>query len=209
MLFKRLSGSVLILNIETPKMTSNFDECNNSKLSFPPEGQETGCGATQFSPEAQDNLIKRDRFELLSAYLDGEVTAAERRQVEDWLATDATTQRLHARLLKLRQGLRGLPIPVSEHPVEQVVQQVSSRLERRPKRLVWGGLAIAALFVGALTSVLPRDHYAPSIAEAPKTTEHASPSDGLMIALDRPPITIPKAPVAPSQSIFSPEKNLQ
>jgi len=27
-------------------------------------------------------MLKRDRFELLSAYLDGEVTAAERQQVE-------------------------------------------------------------------------------------------------------------------------------
>jgi len=28
------------------------------------------------------DMLKRDRFELLSAYLDGEVTAAERQQVE-------------------------------------------------------------------------------------------------------------------------------
>ena len=30
-------------------------------------------------------MVKRDRFELISAYLDGEVTAAERKQVEEWL----------------------------------------------------------------------------------------------------------------------------
>jgi len=30
------------------------------------------------------DMLKRDRFELLSAYLDGEVTAAQRQQVEDW-----------------------------------------------------------------------------------------------------------------------------
>jgi anti-sigma factor RsiW len=33
-----------------------------------------------------------ERFELLSAYLDGEVTASERKQVEAWLATDRAFQ---------------------------------------------------------------------------------------------------------------------
>ncbi|MEL6165322.1 MAG: zf-HC2 domain-containing protein, partial [Cyanobacteria bacterium J06628_3] len=47
------------------------------------------------------NMVKRDRFELLSAYLDGEVTAAERRQVEEWLANDSSVQNLHKRLLSL------------------------------------------------------------------------------------------------------------
>jgi len=36
------------------------------------------------------DMEKRDCFELLSAYLDGEVTATERRQVEEWLSTDAS-----------------------------------------------------------------------------------------------------------------------
>lgn len=34
------------------------------------------------------NMYQRDRFELLDAYHDGEVTAAEQRQIEQWLATD-------------------------------------------------------------------------------------------------------------------------
>ena len=33
-------------------------------------------------------MDKRGFFELLSAYLDGEVTATERKQVEEWLSTD-------------------------------------------------------------------------------------------------------------------------
>lgn len=48
---------------------------------------------------------KRDTFERLSAYLDGEVTAAERQQVEAWLATDSEAQRLYQRLLNLRQQI--------------------------------------------------------------------------------------------------------
>lgn len=180
-------------------MTPKFDESNNSKMSFD-EGQEASYGDR--SPEAVDMLTKRDRFELLSAYLDGEVTAAERRQVEEWLAADSTTQRLYNRLLKLRQGLRGIPVPHSEQPVEQVVQQVSSRLERRPKRLVWGGMAIAALFVGALVGTV-RSEYFPQVATAPKA-ERAIPDDGLMIALDRPVIQIPKAPVSSDYPTYKP-----
>jgi len=42
------------------------------------------------------DMLKRDRFELLSAYLDGEVTAAQRQQVEDWLGNDPEVQ-LYAR----------------------------------------------------------------------------------------------------------------
>ncbi len=40
------------------------------------------------------DMYQRDRFELLSAYLDGEVTAAERRQIEQWLATEPEVQSL-------------------------------------------------------------------------------------------------------------------
>lgn len=165
---------------------SNFEDHNYSPP-LPPNGQRNRCD--QSSPEGLDNL-KRDRFELLSAYLDGEVTADERRQVEQWLATDARIQRLHTRLLTLRQGLRTLPVPSSEQPIEQVAVQVMSRLERRPKRTaVWGGLAIAALFMGAVMGTFSRIEMTP----APGLVSNAVPHDGLMIALDRPVIEIPKA----------------
>lgn len=171
---------------------SNFDDCNNYRPPLPIHGQGSRCD--QSSPEALDNL-KRDRFELLSAYLDGEVTADERRQVEAWLATDPKMQRLHARLLKLRQGLRVMPVPASEHPVEQVAAQVMTRIERRPKRTAaWGGMAIAALFVGALVGNMPDSRLSPSMVHSPNLEQSASsavPTEGLMIALDRPVIEIP------------------
>ena len=173
---------------------SNFDDCNNYSPPLPFRGQGTRCD--QSSPEALDNL-KRDRFELLSAYLDGEVTADERRQVESWLATDPKMQRLHTRLLKLRQGLRVMPVPASEQAVDQVATQVMTRIERRPKRTAaWGGMAIAALFVSALVGNLPDAQLSPSMVQSPdleQSASNAAPSDGLMIALDRPVIEIPAA----------------
>jgi anti-sigma factor RsiW len=182
---------------------SNFDDCDNYSPLLPDDGQDRRWD--QSSPNTLDNL-KRDRFELLSAYLDGEVSADERRQVEQWLATDAKMQRLYTRLLKLRQGVRMMPVPPSEQPVEQVAVQVMSRLERRPKRTaMWGGMAIAALFVGAVASTFSGGDLVPSIAQSPTDTHrivsNALPNDGLMIALDRPVIEIPKAAVSDTDAL--------
>jgi len=149
------------------------------------------------------DMVKRDRFELLSAYLDGEVTAAERRQVEEWLAKDASVQCLYARLLKLRQGLRTLPIPAAQQSPEAAVQQVLARLRRR-SQLAWtfGGAAVAACVIGAVSGVLGGTR-APQLAQKPliepTQTTSASivpPVSPLMVGLNNPVIEIPKAAVA-------------
>ncbi len=58
------------------------------------------------------------RFELLSAYLDDEVTAEERKLVAQWLTEDANTQQMYQRLLMLRQAIRTAPVP--EQPALQI-----------------------------------------------------------------------------------------
>jgi anti-sigma factor RsiW len=135
----------------------------------------------------------------LSAYLDGEVTASERRQVEAWLKSDPQVQCLYTRLLKLRRGVQSLPIP-ADRPIEQTVDRVLAQLERRPRQLlVWGGMAIAGMFFGALSMRLPSVERATSqIADSPTPIAQVNP-DALMIALDRPVIEIPKAPVSSLQ----------
>jgi ferric-dicitrate binding protein FerR (iron transport regulator) len=181
----------LIQNTENLKMTSNFDQYEPKQPS--PNGGRDGDGSFSEAPDS----LKRDRFELLSAYLDGEVTAPERRQVEEWLKTDPKMQGLYARMLKMQQGVRRLPTPAPAQTVEQTVQQVVSRIERKPKRVAFlsGAMAIAALFVGAVVSNLPRGEFAPQLATAPYS-QQVIPSDGLMIALDRPIIDIPKATIS-------------
>ncbi|WGV26794.1 anti-sigma factor family protein [Halotia branconii] len=167
---------------------------------------------TNESTGAMD-MMKRDRFELLSAYLDGEVTAAESRQVEEWLDNDASVQCLYARLLKLRQGLRTLPVPAAQQSPEVTVQQVMARLDRR-SRLAWlfGGAAVAACVIGAVSGLLPGgESRTLQLAQKPKaestqvTTTPGSSASPLMVTLNNPVIEIPKAAVA------SPEKpvNLQ
>lgn len=150
------------------------------------------------------DMLKRDRFELLSAYLDGEVTAAERRQVEDWLANDPESQRLYGRLLKLRMGVQTIPAIAAQQPVEQTIEQVYQRMHRRSRRraVVWGGSAIAALVIGAVSTVLPTGQFL-QIAKSP------TPIEPLMVALNDPVVEIPKAeipsPQQPSQPLASPQ----
>lgn len=106
------------------------------------------------SAAALDNL-KRDRFELLSAYIDGEVTVSERRQVEQWLETDQNMRCMYSRLLKLRQGLRTMAVPASETSVEQTIESVYRKANRRPKVIAaWVGSAIALLSVSFFSSDL-------------------------------------------------------
>ncbi|NET51822.1 MAG: transcriptional regulator [Merismopedia sp. SIO2A8] len=127
-------------------MTSNFDKSGHSSPNSRPSSKKS-------APAALDNL-KRDRFELLSAYLDGEVTVDEKRQVEQWLETDQTMRCLHSRLLKLRQGLRTMPMPSSTQSVEQTIENVCKKVDRRPTVIAaLAGTALAMLAASFLPPV--------------------------------------------------------
>lgn len=153
------------------------------------------------------DVLKRDRFELLSAYLDGEVTPAERQQVETWLATDSDSKRLYQRLLSLQSGFQDMPAIAPSVSANRLANQVISQAQQRRPRLllVWGGLgaAIAAAAVGVITNVLPGNAPMPQLAvttsaslePSPNAMEPTLPENlqglGLMLSLDRPPIEIP------------------
>jgi negative regulator of sigma E activity len=187
-------------------MTPEFDSLRNPQ-SHSLEDSSSGNWETSNSPLGTLDMQKRDRFELLSAYLDGEVTAAERRQVQEWLATDPQVQCLYNRLLKVRQALRAIPVPASE-PVDQTVDQVFAKLDRRPKRMfVWGGAAIAAIFVGALATMFPGNNpFSPQFAQSPKPE---ASGEALTIALNKPLLNIPSTAAASDQSLQQPLINLQ
>lgn len=135
---------------------------------------------------AQGNVttMMRDRFELLSAYLDGEVTATERRQVEEWLTNDPTTKRLYSRLLMMQQSFQAMPVPAAEQSAQELATKVLQRVERKPKQTwILGGGAIAALLVAVVSGVGGgRQLFAPQFARSPVPAE----SDGLIMALNEP-----------------------
>ena len=139
-------------------------------------------------PQGNVTTMMRDRFELLSAYLDGEVTATERRQVEEWLANDPTTKRLYSRLLMMQQSFQAMPVPAAEQSAEELATKVLQRVERKPKQTwIWGGGAIAALLIAVVSGVGGgRQLFGPQFARSPVPAE----SDGLIVALNEPLVEI-------------------
>ena len=147
-------------------------------------------------------MEKRDCFELLSAYLDGEVTANERRQVEEWLSTDTSIKHLYKRLLNLRKGLHNIPIPATAQSPEATINQVLTRVNRR-YRLKWmfGGAAVAACIFGAISGLLPSNSRMLELATTQPTELTPTATDSpLMVALNNPVIEIPKTAVAPDET---------
>ena len=101
------------------------------------------------------DMHNRDRFELLNAYLDGEVTAVQRRQIENWLTTDSQVQYLYARILKLRQ--RGqIMSPLAQQSTTSEGEQIFLCKKTKPKSTrLWETILLAAVLVGTLSTVLP------------------------------------------------------
>lgn len=145
---------------------------------------------------AQGQQIKgreQDRFELLSAYLDGEVTPTERKQVQEWLETDPQVQHLYNRLLKLRYNLQNMEITGIQKSPEHLCQMVFNKIDqgrKKRKMLLWSGGAIAAVFIGALSTIFtetdsPGWQFANQIAPSSSNS-----NDELTIALNRPVINM-------------------
>lgn len=94
-----------------------------------------------------------EQFELLSAYLDDEVTESERALVEYWLATDPVIRHAFQTLGGLSRSISQVPVPQSA-TVEQTVRAVMARIDRHHRRVHWlGGSAIAAAVTAVIASV--------------------------------------------------------
>ena len=95
-----------------------------------------------------------ERFELLSAYLDGEVTASERKQVEAWLISDPAFQRQYRQMQQLHIAFPRIVVPSSQSTAA-LTEGVFAKLDRhRNRRLFWlGGSAIAATLVATVAGL--------------------------------------------------------
>jgi anti-sigma factor RsiW len=133
-----------------------------------------------------------ERFELLSAYLDGEVTAEERYQVQEWLDTDPKLKQTYLKLLRLQQVIPQIPTPSPSITTEQLSARVFQQIKRENRVLrlwIWGGMVTASagflvffnLFMGT------NNIFRPSIQSASLEIE----SEPLVIALNQPIFDIP------------------
>ncbi|MBR8828265.1 MAG: anti-sigma factor [Gomphosphaeria aponina SAG 52.96 = DSM 107014] len=137
-----------------------------------------------------NNQTEEERFELLSAYLDGEVSATERHLVEQWLETDPQFRKLYQNLLRIQQGMQNIPVPPPAKSAQQLSAGVFQEIDRRKRFsriFVWGGGAIAATLVAAMSSLLGNNSPAPQLAISPPQQFQET---GLLIAINRPPIEI-------------------
>lgn len=55
---------------------------------------------------------------LLSVYKDGEVTAAQRQQIQSWLTTNLEVQHLYERVLELRPVWVTMPVLTAQQPMK-------------------------------------------------------------------------------------------
>jgi len=135
------------------------------------------------------DATKRDRFELLSAYLDGEVTPEEGRLVNHWLAHDADVQNLYRRLLLLRRAFRTPPIvPAASRPTpEQVLQSIKRHRLRTASLAV--AFTVVALMASSLTNFLGIQPFPWRLTQLDGSELH--PQEVPELALDEPAIELP------------------
>ncbi len=132
-------------------------------------------------------VMKQERFELVSAYLDGEVTPSQRREVEALLAKDPVAKHLYQRLVQLRSEFQRMPITPTVETVDRTVEQVFEKIDRRSKRtLIWRGSAIAALFIGVISGIISATR-SPVIQLVDESVPDTEP---VQIALNEPIIEI-------------------
>lgn len=149
-----------------------------------------------------------DCFELLSAYLDGEVTPAERQTVERLLATDPEIRRFYDKLRRVHTHLQSLDerdqLPVLTSPealVDGVITEVTTRTRRR---LAWTGalVAVASLVAGVVSGWQTR----------PAAQWATQPTPEQLAALPPTPPTLttpapPETPATPATSLPAPVGN--
>jgi len=145
-------------------------------------------------------MDNQQRFELLSAYLDQELSPEETKKVEQWLKEDEKAQRTYQNLLQLRYCLREIPVPSSQLPADVLSRKVTAKahLQRMRQVLLWGGGTIAALFVAIIAGMLSTmNSPLPRLA---KSDQARLSSSSLMITVDQPILEIPAAPVSDAAS---------
>ncbi|MDY7021523.1 MAG: hypothetical protein SWJ54_09195 [Cyanobacteriota bacterium] len=170
-------------------MKPNFEfdshQDNTHNLAFNTKGQ---------MQHPSDDDLSDYHYELLSSYIDGEANPEERRQVEEWLATDPQVKRCYQELLQLSSHFQNLPVPVSQQSApEQIAHEVFEKVNRRIyRRVAWGGGAIAALFVATVSSMsFGGFSRVPQFASRPNSTP-----EPLKIALNEPIVPIVRSDAA-------------
>jgi len=143
-----------------------------------------------------------ERFELLSAYIDGEVTETEEQLVEQWLSDDVDFRRLYQQQMKLRQSLIDLPVPIAanssakketEIMIDRVFAEIDKRSQRRKWKLAGIGISVAAV-VGVFGSLFTFNS-SPQFSPVANSVKAPAPvaEEPVLIAMEEPLVPLPKS----------------
>jgi predicted anti-sigma-YlaC factor YlaD len=89
-----------------------------------------------------------EKFELLSAYLDGEVNTAERKQVELWLQEDASFKAMYNKMRGMHTAIEQIPLPPVTESINKFADQVFAKIDQRRQfkfLKVIGGACVAGM----------------------------------------------------------------
>ncbi|MBD2177229.1 hypothetical protein H6F42_09935 [Pseudanabaena sp. FACHB-1998] len=143
-----------------------------------------------------------ERFELLSAYIDGEVSESEEQLVEQWLSEEVDFRRLYQQQIKLRQLLIDLPVPVAANSsvkaeteviIDRVMAEVDKRSQRRKWKLAGIGISVAAVVgvFGSMFTFNSNPQFSP-VANSIKTPTPVV-EEPILIAMEEPLVPLPKS----------------
>jgi anti-sigma factor RsiW len=145
---------------------------------------------TEYFDGERSGAVLEERFELLSAYLDGEATASERQQVEAWLINDPAFQKQYRQMQQMQQALPNISVP-SCQSTASLTAGVFAKLDRqRNRKLAWiGGGAIAAMLATTIAGLggMFGDN-SPQLQFAANKANKPAP---MMLALNDPILSIP------------------
>ena len=131
-------------------------------------------------------------WDLLSGYIDGELTAEERLQVEHWLQADRAYQQAYRQLLRLRSGFIGLQDPTRTADTissQAMTASVMEQLDRSPlTKFVSPRLARRCAQVAAGVVLLLSGGVLWQLNQSPQP----------ILSLEEPPVDIPAASLKPT-----------
>lgn len=131
------------------------------------------------------SLNHTDRFELLSAYVDQELDASDKKLVEQWLKEDPTYREQYRQLLQVQKLLIDLPVP-NTLPSEVLVNQVMTKITKRSHQR-WGLIAGGTALIATVFSLGSYQYQQLKLAEATSSEEQ------LILAMEVPIIPLPSS----------------
>lgn len=162
-------------------MTSNFDDFEREQVE-------------KLHSNAHQDNSDLDYFELLSAYLDEELTPAARNRVQCLLDNDPNIKKIYTQLLFMHNQMQNLAVPpsISTKQLSENVFHKIEQTQRKRKALLWGG-AIATACLATLSGFIPGiNSPAFKVAQSPSQPTFSQPIM-VAVAVDKPAVKIPKA----------------